>query len=156
MRSTGKKGTYEWWYFDAHLENGSILVIVFYTKDITDLNSSLSPRSTVTINKADGTKIDKDIRFNAEKFSSAKDTCDVKIDKNYFTGNLEEYEIHVEDKDFNLTAKIKRTAESWRPKTGHMTFGPEGEKLFNWVVAIPQGRIDLSYIDNKVSISTSG
>ena len=29
MRSTGGKGTYEWWYFDAHLEDGSILVIVF-------------------------------------------------------------------------------------------------------------------------------
>jgi hypothetical protein len=25
-----RKGTYEWWYFDAHLDDGSTIVIVFY------------------------------------------------------------------------------------------------------------------------------
>src|SRR2546423_3288344 len=32
MRTDGGKGSYEWWYFDAHLDDGSTLVVVFYTK----------------------------------------------------------------------------------------------------------------------------
>ena len=26
------RGCYEWWYFDAHLDNGATVVVVFYTK----------------------------------------------------------------------------------------------------------------------------
>src|ERR1700729_2400812 len=32
MRTSGDRGSYEWWYFDAHLEDGSSMVITFYTK----------------------------------------------------------------------------------------------------------------------------
>ena len=69
----------------------------------------------------------------------------------------------ISEKEFNISkdgktitdngerVKLYRTygkmysTESWRPKTGHMTFGIEKEKLFNWVVAIPQGKVDLTY-----------
>jgi len=37
MRTTGKRGTFEWWYFDAHLDDGLKVVIVFFTKP-THLN----------------------------------------------------------------------------------------------------------------------
>jgi hypothetical protein len=26
-----EKGRYEWWYFDAHLDDGAAVVVVFYT-----------------------------------------------------------------------------------------------------------------------------
>jgi hypothetical protein len=32
--SLARRGTYEWWYFDAHLEDGSSLVVVFMDKDL--------------------------------------------------------------------------------------------------------------------------
>ena len=31
LRTDGKAGSYEWWYFDTKLEDGSSLVIVFYS-----------------------------------------------------------------------------------------------------------------------------
>ncbi|MBQ8425407.1 MAG: hypothetical protein IJX17_05245, partial [Clostridia bacterium] len=30
MRTDGSKGTYEWWYFDSHYPDGTILVIFFF------------------------------------------------------------------------------------------------------------------------------
>ena len=41
-----EKGRYEWWYFDAHLDDGATVVVVFYTKpnvSPTDLSRRGSP-----------------------------------------------------------------------------------------------------------------
>ncbi len=145
MRTNGEKGSYEWWYFDTHLEDGSTAVIIFYTKHFNKINKALLPLITINIQKPDGTTISKRIEYDDKLFSGAKDSCNVRIGKNYFRGNLLEYEIHFEDDDLNLTAKIKRTAESWRPKTGHMVFGEDVEDYFAWVVPVPQGHAELEY-----------
>jgi hypothetical protein len=156
IRTSGEKGTYEWWYFDAHLDDGSTVVIVFFTKFMTSINKTLTPLVTLNIDKADGTKIEKSFLGNPDDFFASKDSCNVKIGKNYFVGNLKNYEIHFEDEDLNLTANITRTTESWRPKTGHLLFGTEKSKEFNWVVPVPQGKVSVSYNHDDKQINTSG
>jgi hypothetical protein len=42
-----------------------------------------------------------------------------------FRRKFKTYEIHFEDEDLNLTANIRRTTESWRPKTGHLYLAPK-------------------------------
>jgi hypothetical protein len=156
MHTSGEKGTFEWWYFDAHLDDGSTVVIVFFTKFMTNINKPLTPLVTVNIDKADGTKIEKSMYGVPEDFFASKDSCNVKIGKNYFVGNLRTYEVHFEDEDINLTAKITRTTESWRPKTGRLLFGKEKSKEFNWLVPVPKGEVKLSYSHNNKEINTSG
>ncbi len=39
-----ERGRYEWWYFDAHLDNGATVVVVFYTKPNVSPNGPLAPR----------------------------------------------------------------------------------------------------------------
>jgi hypothetical protein len=48
FRTDGSKGTYEWWYFDAHLSDASKVVIVFYTKDLIDVGKPLAPYVSIT------------------------------------------------------------------------------------------------------------
>ena len=43
LRTDGGPGTYEWWYFDAHLDDGAKLVVVFATKDFTVIDRPLAP-----------------------------------------------------------------------------------------------------------------
>jgi hypothetical protein len=43
--SAGSKGRYEWWYFDAHLNEGVIVAVVFYTKPNVSPNGPLAPRN---------------------------------------------------------------------------------------------------------------
>ena len=38
-RVDGSKGTYEWWYFDSHYPDGTILVIFMFSKN--PINSSI-------------------------------------------------------------------------------------------------------------------
>jgi hypothetical protein len=42
MRTDGSRGTYEWWYFDAHLDDGAKLVVVFLTKEPSEAAPSAS------------------------------------------------------------------------------------------------------------------
>src|SRR5438067_13345255 len=43
-RTDGGAGTWEWWYFDANLDDGAKLVVVFYTKSPqTEINRPLAP-----------------------------------------------------------------------------------------------------------------
>lgn len=155
MRSSGEKGTYEWWYFDGHMDDGSTVVIIFYTKPFVNINKGLKPMATVEINRPDGTKITSVIQ--SRDFHASKDSCNVTVGKNYFRGNLKNYEIYCEDEEFTLNAKINRTTESWRPQTGHVVFGEHEEEYFAWVVAVPQGKaqIEYSYKGEKVTLEGS-
>lgn len=145
IRTTGGKGTYEWWYFDAHLDDGSTAVIIFYTKHITKVKKPLLPLVTVSIVQADGTKLDRMITFDPKEFSAGKDSCNVQIGKNYFRGNLKNYIIHFEDDELNITATLDRETESWRPKTGILEFGDDRKDFFAWVVPVPKGHVKLNY-----------
>ncbi|MBU2996441.1 hypothetical protein KO500_08340 [Cellulophaga baltica] len=154
FRTTGEKGTFEWWYFDAHLKDGSTAVIVFYTKQYNKIKEPLLPLITINIDKPDGSSIVKRIEYNKDEFSASKESCNVQIGKNYFRGNLSEYEIYFEDEDLKLSAKIKRTTESWRPKTGYNEFGDKN--YFAWVVAVPQGHAELTYTYKGDTAKTEG
>lgn len=156
MRTSGGKGSYEWWYFDAHLHDGSTMVITFYTKFMTSVDKALQPYLSVSIDKADGTNIKKSLYFEPDDFTASKDSCNIKMGNSYVVGNLKEYKIHIEDEEINLTAEIKRTTQSWRPKTGHMVFGVDESKEFNWVVPVPQGEIEINYNYKGSEAKTSG
>lgn len=151
-----KKGTYEWWYFDSHLNDGSTVVIIFYTKPFVDLKKGLTPYITISIDRPDGTSIQKQLISKADTFSSSKDSCNVVIGKNYFRGNLERYEIHFEDDELNITANIKRTTESWRPQTGHVVFGKDEAEYFAWVVPVPKGTADIKYQYKGIDVTLHG
>lgn len=155
MRTTGESGTYEWWYFDGKLADGSTMVVGFYTKLLTNLRSGIKPVIMVNIDYEDGTKVEKQIEYAESDWSASTDQCNVAIGANYFRGNLEEYEIHFQDDELTLDIQIQRETISWRPETGHMMFGDDGS-FFAWVVAVPQGEASVSYTYKGKSVDTTG
>jgi hypothetical protein len=49
-----RRGTYEWWHFDAHLDDGSSLVVVFMNKDLATPSDPLTPTIRLDLDLADG------------------------------------------------------------------------------------------------------
>ena len=143
MRTSGEKNTFEWWYFDAHLNDGSTLVVVFYTKPFTRLSKGLTPYITIDLEKPDGTKLHRSIKYDPDQFKAATDSCHVQIGSNYIKGNLKEYYLHFADETLQLDARIKRTVDSWRPGTGILEFGPKKEDFFAWLAVVPHGTVAL-------------
>src|SRR5208282_6729256 len=65
-----EKGRYEWWYFDAHLDDGATVVVVFYTKPNVGPNGPLAPRITINLALADGDRrFDKIYDTTADQFT---------------------------------------------------------------------------------------
>jgi hypothetical protein len=157
MRTDGEPGTYEWWYFDAHLDDGTKLVVVFYTKGTGDPSDPLTPKVSINLDLADGRSIQRVLNAPPHEFGASRDMCDVRIGGNRFTGNLRSYRIHATIEDVSVDLTLTAQVPSWRPKTGHWYFGEVGDQaLFAWFLAVPQGHVQARYVVNGVTHEAIG
>jgi hypothetical protein len=137
-----ERGRYEWWYFDAHLDDGATVVVVFCTKPIVNPNSPLAPRVMINITLPDGRNFEKLLDAGPELFSASKSGCDVRIGMNRFVGNLERYQIRATIEEISVDIELTGDVGAWCPKSGHIYFGVEGqEKLFAWLPSVPSGQL---------------
>ena len=60
-----KDAAFEWWYFDAHLDDGSALVITFDTKPMTNPSGPLAPSLLIMYRPAGGERQKSVVRFPA-------------------------------------------------------------------------------------------
>ncbi|MCU1675918.1 MAG: hypothetical protein JWM93_676 [Frankiales bacterium] len=145
LRTDGGPGTYEWWYFDAHLDDGATLVLVFLTKQFTEIGRPLTPALRIDLTLPDGTAVRKLVELDRNTFSASTDSCDVRIGENVFTGDLHTYTIraHVDEVEVDVT--LTGQVPAWRPGTGVFLFGREGEHYFAWLPSVPQGTVEATY-----------
>lgn len=135
-------GTYEWWYFDGHLDDGSTLVIVFFTKPIDGADGPLKPMVRVDLDRADGTKLSKLIAVEPSMFSSSKERCDVRMGPHRVEGDLHVYTVNIALPDFEARLTLTGETQPWRPGAGVITFGAKDEKYFAWLPAVPHGKLE--------------
>ena len=133
--------TFEWWYFDMQLDDGSTLVVVFFNKDADRPHEPVSPSVLVIHQKPDGTRTRHTLPFPAAQFSAATDKCDVKIGPNTVTGDLNTYALHVEDEGLAVDLTITRVAPSWRPGASLTYFNKAKTEFLAWVVPVPYGTV---------------
>ena len=157
MRTDGRKGDFEWWYFDAHLADGSKLVITFYTKDCNQTDTDLRPYADIVLDRPDGTSINaKTAVFTGDEFSASTAACDVKIGPNRFAGDLHVYRIHIETKEVSADVVLTGEVPSWRPQTGHFFFEEDEHLYFAWLPSVPQGHVEVSLRIGEQVVKTSG
>jgi hypothetical protein len=158
QRALTQPGNFEWWYFDCHLEDGTSIVVVFYTKPLTSLNAPLAPCVTINITRPDGQIFIRKLTTEPEDFSASKDGCDVRIGDSRFSGGLNSYRIIATIEDVSVDIELTGEVAAWRPRTGHMYFGREGqsEKLFAWLPSVPQGEVKVSYTIGEERFEATG
>jgi hypothetical protein len=139
MRTDGSKGTYEWWYFDASLNDGSKLAITFRTKPIIDVGKPLDPWVDFNLERAGGKSLDQHLHIEPQQFNASKETCDVVMGANFFKGDLHTYAIHVEAAGIVVDVSLTAITPAWRPETGWLFFGEHEEYYFAWLPSVPQG-----------------
>ena len=135
----------EWWYFDAHLDNGANLAVIFCTKDASRDNQPLEPLIEIDLDLPDGRRLMKYGYFKPDDFQASKDGCDVRMGNYRFTGDLHEYTITGAAEDLSAEVRLEGTTESWRPETGHVVLGDNGETIFAWTPFVPFGKVTATY-----------
>jgi hypothetical protein len=88
VRTDTKPGSYEWWYFDAHVDDGSTLVIIFYTKNPLTPDHPLEPYVTVHLEQPGTEALSFECHASAQQFAAENDCCDVLIAENRFRGDF--------------------------------------------------------------------
>jgi hypothetical protein len=147
----GNPGSYEWWYLDAHLDDGSTLVTAFHTKPTQDIDAPLSPYMSIMLDRPDGTHIERRIRVSPGDFSASTETTDIRMGPNTFRKDPIEwmpkneavgmygYDLMVEDEELLIEMGLNACMPMWRPRTGHFLF--DESKYFAWVVPVPYGDV---------------
>jgi hypothetical protein len=155
-RTDDRAGSYEWWYFDAHLKDGAKLVVVFMDKDVATPQKPLDPTIRLNLDLVDGRSFERIVTFDPALWSSAKDHADVRIGENRFTGDLRTYRINATVDKIAVDITLEREVSSWRPETGYMLFGEERNLEFSWLPAVPQGKVTAKYSIGDVQHETTG
>jgi hypothetical protein len=152
-----KAGFYEWWYFDAHLDDGSKIVVTFFTKDATASNTGAKPAVEVDLDLPDGRSLHRREDFPAHALSAAKDHCDVHIGENHFAGDLHEYTITATIEDLTFTAHLTGQTQPWRSSAGSIYYGTDEEHYFSWLPSVPYGDVELTYqVGDEPEVNTKG
>jgi hypothetical protein len=144
MRTSGGRGSYEWWYFDSHLSDGSSLVITFYTKWLLKPQGPEAPMVQVDLDRPGKPPRQLFIHATPEQFSASKERCDVRLKGCYFRGDLHTYQIKVVDDNLTIEAELVGQVPSWRQETGFTLFGAQDEHTFAWLPTVPQGKVTVT------------
>ena len=77
-----KRGTIEWWYFDARLENGYTVVGFFRAKHERTGKTGIE----IMIYEPNGEKIQKIIEYHRSDFKASQNIANVQIGKKLYSG----------------------------------------------------------------------
>lgn len=136
------QNNFEWWYFDAILDDGSTAIIQWFTKAGRDiLKKEDCPRISVKITAPDGTYYHKDFKFDEKDTYYGKDQCDLKFGPHSFKSDLKNYQIHMETiEGIGADLTLESMAMPYRPGTSYIQFYSEDE-FFTWLSVVPKGKV---------------
>lgn len=158
LRTTGVKGDYEWWYYDSHFPDGTILVIIFYTKLPVEVNRPITPLCSLELTLPDGTKITDQVEATLKESYYETKFCDVHIGESYITGDLKHYDIVFKGEKAQAKVSLDGTIPAWRSQSGSIFFGDREEHYFAWLPAVPEGRAvaDVTFDGKSLHLEGSG
>lgn len=126
----------EWWYFDVMNNDGSLVRGQFFISRDFIRPSYLRNGVRVTHVRADGTETTLEKWFPPASFKASAEVCDVKIEQNFFRGDLSRCQVHIKEEDTVLDLELQTDMPGIK---SHACFGDE-TKCMHWVVPQPRGR----------------
>jgi hypothetical protein len=158
MRCETGPGFFEWWYFDAHFDDGSTAVIVFFTKPLLERKGPLKPGIRLAITTPDGRALGGFPLFSPGAFSAARQQCDVRIRDNWVRGDLRQYTLHAEHEGVAADLEFTGIVPPWRPGAGKNYYDEGLTTYFGWLPPIPFGKVEgkLTYDGKSRKVSGTG
>lgn len=153
-----KRGMYEWWYFDAHLDSGHTLVVFFHA---SNPNPGLQGKIGIEIVllRPDGDRVQKFYPYPKSDFSAARDKPEVTMGENTlrveeWNAELPVYEIEIKEKELSCHLTYRAEVNGWKPGTGLSHFGNLG--FFGWVIPFARASVEGTITDGDKAFQVKG
>jgi predicted secreted hydrolase len=153
-----KKGMYEWWYFDAHLDLGQTIVVFFYAANPNPGKGGKAGVEIVLL-RPDGTKTQRFVPYDKSAFKASRSEPDVQIGENFLKaeqrpGELPIYEVNVKEGDLAFHLTFRAEVNGWKPGSGISQFGDLG--YFAWVVPFARAKVEGTITDGSDVLQVKG
>ena len=156
-RTDDSAGTWEWWYFDGIMDDGSKIVIQFFTKTNEAVRGTVgAPNLAIKITTPAGVKYEEHQHFSLDEVKYTDGKCDVRFGKSRFVGDFKDYEIYVEPVNgLGADLKIHSVSKPYRPGTAYFEIG---DKYYTWLCAMPKGEVSgtITIGGKKVAVRGAG
>lgn len=146
----------EWWYFDARLEDGHVVVGFLQASELM----SRSPGVELHIYKPDGEKLSVVKRYSWSEVKASEKQCDVWVGQNrcyaeYPQGSsLPNHYLSIEEEGFKADLIFKSEVPGWKPGKGLTEYGKRG--YFSWVVPAPRAKVSGKICYGGLEVSAKG
>ncbi len=152
-RSSQDASSFEWWYFDSLMDDGTAAVVTFSD----NFGGSRKRRVSLDLTTPDGKHRTLNVDFD-EAVVFAKDHTLAKLGPHLFEGNLDTYKIYVDANNpqrLGVDLVLKRLAPSFRAATGYVS---AGDKYFAWLNAVPYGEVigTVTIDGKKINVKGNG
>ncbi|MCF2143113.1 MAG: hypothetical protein K9W42_05380 [Candidatus Heimdallarchaeota archaeon] len=135
-----KRDNFEWWYFDARLDNGFTVIVFFHARNHLTRKTEIE----VTIYNPEGSKKSYHFPFQTQEFKASRKKTDIKLRNNYLSVDYSSadapvYELFIEEGEISLKLHFTGSVSGWKPGKGFTKFGQKG--YFHWIVPLPRARV---------------
>lgn len=142
LHPSKKRFKFEWWYFDANLDNGNKVVIVMQAPD---LRTPLKRKDCVIMIyfSRPGNEAEKHfIKFPMKEFSASSETCDVRMGNNRIWGEYPEWHVDIKHENIAIKLDFKNIVPGWSRGNGSVLYGPDSlGHVLGWTVPQPRAQV---------------
>lgn len=160
-RSGDDSDEWEWWYFDAILDDGTAVVVQFFPLKAKRMFSAKSRLPTVwlKVTLPDGTHYEEEAKVTLDDTHYGTEQCDVRFGPHSFTGDLQKYRIVIAPiNGLAADLTLNSLSKPFRPGSSYFGFGDDDAKYYTWLCAVPKGKVTgtLTYAGQTVEVTGYG
>ena len=138
----GSRDYFEHWYFDAHLEDGHVVVGFLQASELI----TKKPGIELHVYRPSGEKLSATRSYPKADVRASEEVCDVWVGDNHAhaefpeAGGLPTHHLHIAEGDMEADLAFTSELPGWKPGEGRTDYG-EGD-FFAWVVPAPRARVE--------------
>jgi hypothetical protein len=131
---------FEWWYFDAALDDGSYLVAILHSS----LYNAADHKPTLDLRyyPPQGTPVIAIGRFERSAYRSAPDRCQVQIGDCLASDQGDHYQLRLRHGPLEAELSLWPCLPGWKSGSGQLFADPASGHHFDWVVPLPRARVE--------------
>ena len=133
---------FEHWYFDAHLENGYVVIGFLQPAELI----TKKPGVELHVYKPSGEKLSVTRAYKDSDVRASESKCDVWVGDNHAYaeypegGGLPVYHLHIAEGNMEADLTFESEIPGWKPGAGRTNYGET--EFFAWVVPAPRAKVE--------------